>query len=138
MAGTVTETRSFGDGTRREESRVNRIALAWTCTSGGAVSGNASATISGTILKVQFIPGSGGDQPTNAYDVTLTDTAGIDVLAGQGADLSNSTPTSVIPGVPLKDGTTTSVGPCVVNDPLTLVVANAGSVKSGTVVLYVR
>ena len=63
--------------------------------------------------------------------------AGVDVLAGQGANLSDANASAVSPGVPLKDGTTTSVTPCVVADPLILNVA-AGNAKSGKVIIYFR
>lgn len=129
MAGTVTTTQ-LGSG-------VVRYAIAWTSNSSGAASGTTDL-ISGTICKVEFIPGSGGSQPTNAYDATLTDAGGVDILAGQGADLSNSAASSVVPGVPFKDGTTTTTSPCVIADQLTLSVTNAGDTKSGQVVLYVR
>jgi hypothetical protein len=122
--------------TQTQISGVLRVAIAWTSDS----SGNASATtdpISGTLCKVEFVPGTSGNAPTTAYDITLTDVGGVDVLAGQGANLTLS-PTSVVPGVPFTDGTTTSTAPCVVSDALALAVSNAGNTKSGQVILYVR
>jgi hypothetical protein len=136
MAGTVTETKLFGGGSRSQDSYINRIVLAWVSDASGVVSGTPTGIINGTICKVQFIPGS--PAPSDAYDVTLTDTAGIDVLGGQGANQSATVAAAVIPGVPLKDGTTISVAPCVVADPLTLIIANAGNAKQGSVVLYIR
>lgn len=70
--------------------------------------------------------------------MTLTDPDGINVLAGQGAGLVVPGNSHVCPGVPLKDGTTTSVVPIVVDGVLTLAVSGAGAAKSGTVVVYVR
>ena len=92
--------------------------------------------ISGEILRVVTIPGS--PAPTNGYDVVLTDEDGYDVLAGQAANRSSSTVQSVAPGVPLSDGTTTSVGPMPVHSKLTLGVTNAGNSKAGKVKVYVR
>lgn len=133
-AGTVTDTRTFAE-MNRSGQYVNRVVLAWTSDASGNVNGNASNPINGTILKVEFNP-SGA--PTDAYDLTLLDTAGVDVLAGQGVNLSGTVASAVIPGVPLKDGTTTSVGPCVVADTLTPTITNAGNAKSGQIILYVR
>lgn len=135
MAGTVTQSSTYNPA--RPQQAINRIVLAWTSDASGNVSGTPSTVITGTILKVTFIP-SESVAPTANYDVTLLDDAGIDVLAGQGANLSATAETSVCPGVPLRDGTTTSVVPCVVSEALNLVVANAGNAKSGQVVLFVR
>jgi hypothetical protein len=115
-----------------------RYVLAWTSDASGNVSGIPAPTMNGTICKVEFVPGSGGNAPTDQYDVTLTDIAGVDVLGGQGANLSNAAASAVVPGVPFKDGTTISTAPCVISDPLTLNVTNAGNAKSGQVILYVR
>lgn len=104
-------------------------------------SGNATLpsglAVSGQIERVVFIPSSSA-APTALYDVTLTDEHGIDVLAGQGANLSATVKSSVKPGIPLKDGTTTSTVPTVVDGILTLNVSNAGDSKGGTVLVYVR
>lgn len=133
-AGTVTESRT-GEGA---PSFVKRIVLAWLSDASGDVNGNASRGVNGEIVCVEFKPDGGGTQPSSLYDVTLTDAAGVDVLAGQGANLSNSTATAVVPGVPFKDGTTTSTAKRHVNDALTLVVTNAGNAKGGQVILYIR
>ena len=63
---------------------------------------------------------------------------GLDLLAGQGANLSQTNKTHITPGVAMKDGTTTTTNRIAVNDLLDLVVANAGNAKSGVVVLYVK
>lgn len=115
-----------------------KILLAWTSDASGNVSGTLTPVISGTLARVVFIPGSGGTQPSSLYDVTLLDESGVDVLGGQGANLSNSTVAQVAPGCPLKDGTTVSTTAPQMDDRLELQVANAGNAKTGTVVLYVR
>lgn len=133
MAGTLTITdQNIGGPTRP----VRKVTLAWVATAGGAVSGNYTDYLSGEIVRVVFDPGS--PAPTNAYDVTLLDESGIDLLAGQGGNLSDTATTHVVPGVPLKDGTTTSTMPVQVDDKLQLVVANAGSGGAGAVILYMR
>lgn len=136
MAGTVTETeRKFLD---RAGYPVRRVSLTWVSDAAGAVSGTLSRLISGTLVKVVFVPGAGALAPTAAYDVTLLDEFGLDVLAGQGANLSETTTTATCPGVPLKDGTTTSVVPVQVNDQLEIRVANAGDSNGGAVHLFIR
>jgi hypothetical protein len=133
MAGTVTISADPVD-----RNPPIRFALSWTSNASGDVSGTPTPVIVGTICKIEFVPAAGGSAPTTLYDVTLLDAAGVDVLAGQGANLSATVASSVIPGVPFKDGTTTSTGPCVVAEALNLVVANAGNAKSGQVIIYVR
>lgn len=114
---------------------VKSIALDWTSSAGGAVSGIPSTGISGLIERVVFVPGASGVQPTDAYDVTLLDEDGLDMLAGKGGNLSNANPTQICPLV--GDGTTTD-HPVAVDGQLTLVVANAGAAKQGRVKLYYR
>lgn len=136
MAGTLTVTKqSPGRGPGRP---VTKIVLAWTSTAGGVVSGNLTDYVSGELVRVVFAPAAGGSQPSDAYDVTLVDEAGVDVLAGQGGNLSNANTTHVCPGVPHKDGTTTGTRPIALDDRLELVIANAGATKGGTITLYVR
>lgn len=107
---------------------ITRYTIAWTSSAGGAVSANPFSIGTGRrLLSVRFVPGSGGTQPSDQYDVTLV-TNSVDVLAGGGANLSNSTPTIQQWDPPLfHDGAS-----------LDLVVANAGNAKTGTVVLYVE
>ena len=136
-AGSVTVTdQNFTDKASRP---IRKISIAWTSDASGDVNGYpTSAFLSGQVVRVVFAPSAGGTQPSNLYDVTLLDGSGLDVLAGQGVNLSNSAASAVVPGVPLRDGTTTSVHPCHIDDQLELRVSGAGNAKTGTVVLYVR
>lgn len=122
-AGTLTVTTSVvGDG-------VTKYTIAWTSTAGGAVSGNAFAVKRGQLLQVKFVPNTGATQPTDLYDATLIDTDSLDVLAGAGADLSNSAAKLIL------------FNPTLFNDAtqnMDLVIANAGNAKTGTVYLWVR
>lgn len=145
MAGTVVETRQeITDQVRRP---VRSITLAWTSDASGDVtyelvgSGKVSGSgnyVSGYLERVIFVPGAGGVQPTDLYDVTIIEENGLDVLAGQGANLSQSSASHVKPSVPMTDGTTTSTAPIALDNILTLNVSNAGNAKSGTVILYLR
>src|SRR4051812_13185741 len=100
--GAIVQTQTF-NGPPERSSTVNRIVLAWVSdASGGAVSGIPTTfPVNGVLLAVEFVPDGGGTAPTNLYDVTLTDTAGVDVLGGQGANLANNANTVVCPGVAL-------------------------------------
>ena len=109
----------------------------WTSDGSGNATVVSEFAVSGAISRVVFIP-SASAAPTLNYDVTLTDSDSIDVLSGQGANLSDTASYSVCPGIPLKDGTTTSTLLVIVNGILTLNVSNAGASKSGKVILYVR
>jgi len=148
MAASLTLTSLYPTG--QLQQIPNRIVLSWVSASDGTVAistdnavdanGNAANVhgIYGTQATVEFVPGTGGSQPTNGYSVTLVNASGIDVLAGQGAGLSNTTATAVCPGVPLKDGTTTSTICRMLSGAHTLNVSGAGSGKSGSLVLIVR
>ncbi|TXH17047.1 MAG: hypothetical protein E6R03_04525 [Hyphomicrobiaceae bacterium] len=145
MPGYSQTVRNFGS--------VQRHIFDWTSNSSGVASVVSNVPISGIIRRVVFQPSSTA-APTDLYDVVLTDSESMDVLAGQGANLGTATTSNVCPGVPLKDGTTTSVAPMAVNSILTLAVrtakawtfwlvrvrtfSNAGDTKSGKVILYVE
>lgn len=116
---------------------IRKYTLSLTSDASGNVSGNNTSRLSGTIVRVTFDP-DGTDVPTSNYDLVLNDENGVDVLAGQGANLSDTTSTSVIPGIPFKDGTTTSVGPMVIDGELTPVASNMGNAKKTKIILYLR
>lgn len=108
---------------------VVRYSIAWTATAGGAVSANAFYMEVGRILQVKFVPAAGGDAPTAAYDVTLADANGIDLMSNAGANLSATAAAMYV----------YSAG--AVNDSagtVDLVVADAGNAKKGTVVIWLQ
>jgi hypothetical protein len=124
--GTVVVTSEVGSG------NLSVFTLAWTSSAAGAVSGNA-VTVSGLLWQVKFVPNTGATQPTDNYDVTLTDQDGADMLTvsgvAEGSNLSNALPKVIRYTSPpvLKSGGT-----------LDLVVANAGNAKTGTVYLWIQ
>ena len=70
-SGTLTgSVQSLGRGPYRP---ICKITLSWTSMAGGAVNqvvvdGNGNAVyVSGELLRVVFIPGTGGNQPSNNY-----------------------------------------------------------------------
>ena len=117
--------------------RVDLITINWTSDSTGAVSAvlaRASGTqikFAHTLLQVAFKPGTTPNQPTDLYDVTLTNAAGVDVLGGLGANLSNANAKQETP-------ITSNGFPFVLAGPLTLNVTNAGNAKSGSIFFFVR
>lgn len=126
---------------QNHESQTNRAALtryviSWTSDGSQAYAETIAIQSPGELIAVTFDPGT--PAPTANYDVVLTDSEGVDVLAGQGANLSDTVSTMVCPGIPVKDGTTTSVGPRPVYGNLSLAISNAGASKAGTIVLWVR
>ena len=122
MAGTVTTTEVT-------HLLVKKITFAWTTTTDGAASATTTAYFTGDVVGAVQIPGSAGDQPDASYDVAVNDAAGIDVLFGLGANLSNSATTFKA----AKDG----LG-AVVSSQLSLAVTNAGSANTGQTVLFIR
>lgn len=141
MAASLTTTAALLRGFAKHEPAVGpsvrRYTLTWVSHTDGSVDLDTDQEIVGELLRVVFIP-SATAAPTAAYDVQLKDAHGVDILAGQGANLSETNTTHVCPGVPLKDGTTTSVRPIALADVLNLVIANAGDSKGGQIILYVR
>ena len=129
MAGSVTLTYS-------ETRTIKKVVWDWTSDASGDVSGTDTVTLSGQIMRVVFKPDSGGTQPTDLYDIVINDEEGVDVLAGLGANLSNSTASQVVPI--LTNGTDGNSSPMVIDGKLSLVVSNAGNAKGGEVHMYMR
>jgi hypothetical protein len=131
MAGSVTATQGS------TSQQVKRYSLAWTSDASGVVSGTSAPIGQGTIVAVTFSPGSGGTQPTDAYDLTLLcDTHGNDVMGGEGANLSNATSAHTVPFISNTSGVS-FVRQWLHGGGYTLTIANAGNAKTGTVDIYV-
>lgn len=126
MAGSITVSRT-------RVGFLDKYTIAWVSDASGNVSGNSfNVEQPGELLQVQFTPDGGGTQPTNAYDLTMTDPAGFDVLGATGANLSNAASAQAVPVI----GTYFRRAlDAVAHTP---VVANAGNAKGGTFTLLVR
>lgn len=122
MAGTVVTT-------EERLGIIHKIKFAWTSSAGGAADATTTGYYTGLLERVVQIPASGGTQPTDQYDVVVTDSDSADVLGALGANLTNAAQTIKA----AKDG----LG-AVANSQLTLAVTNAGSAKVGTTILYLR
>jgi len=127
MAGSIVVT------TVDKGQSVTEYKLAWTSDASGDVSGadGQFSLMRGLVWAVKFVPGTGGNQPTDLYDVKLNDADTVDLIVATGDNLSNSTSSRNIPhknNLPMffEGGT------------VTLVVANAGNAKKGTVYIYMQ
>lgn len=110
---------------------VKKIKFVWTAgTDGdaGTASGSTTTTYEGKLIQATTVPGTGGTQPDDNYDVTLTDADSVDLLAGNGANRDETNTEHI---------TLTNLG-AVKADALTLSVSGAGASNTGTVYVYIR
>lgn len=123
MAGssvTFTETRS---------GSIKKIKAVWVSDdSAGTASGTTEFAYDGKLELLTTVPAAAGAAPTDNYDVTLTDSDGVNVLAGGGNDRDTANTEQVLG---------TSLG-AVASSKLTLSIAAAGNSKGGTVYVYLR
>lgn len=123
---------AIGTATVTETTHTTVKKIKWVWASTADNQGATKVTVSaydGLIERVEFVPDGGGTQPSNLYDVTITDSESVDVLATLGADLSNSATVTKVHSNGLG---------AVAGSVLTLNVSNAGLSKGGTVILYLR
>ena len=107
---------------------VVRIKWNWLCDELGAVISQTVRDYSGMIVRLVTVPNGGGTAPTTLYDVTITDSDGIDVINALGANLSATVTAQQISSAGLQ---------WIANSRLTLNVTNAGIEKGGAVYLYI-
>lgn len=112
--------------TEEPYGKLQKVKWAWTSTSGGAAGDATAHAYTGVIVRFLAVPGTAGDQPSDQFDVVINDEDGYDILAGQGANLSNASNTTVVSGMG-----------AVANDRLTLAVTNAGDANTGACILYI-
>lgn len=120
MAGTVTVTETTF-------APVKKIRWAWTSTAGGAADLITTQAYFGQVVALVTIPAGGADAPDAAYDITITDTEGYDVMQGAGANRDTANTETAVP-------TAYSVA----HGTLTLNVSAAGAANSGTAILYIK
>ena len=110
------------------ETSCKKIIWEWTCTDAGVVTSQTSGVFDGKIIGLTTIPAAAPDNPTDNYDVTITDLQGHDVLLGAGADRGTAN---------IEHVAETSLSG-VAGSKLTLNIANAGNAKKGTIILWIR
>lgn len=135
MAGSITIVKTAV----AESGGVGKISIAWVSDASGAVSGNTVTLGAGSVVLVEFVPDSGGTQPSDQYDVTFTDARSVNVFddgsgTSIGANLSNTTATQKVPFI--GGGAVTYIRRWLCGGLYTPVVANAGNAKGGTINIY--
>jgi hypothetical protein len=150
MAGTVVATQSLVSrglaalsGNFAQANQVVKTSLLWTSDASGVVSANSVTLPSGMILLVTFTPGAGGVQPTDLYDVTMTcnDHPAVNIFddgtgsASIGANLSNANASHKVPFQ--GGGSVSYYKHWIHGGGNTLVIANAGNAKQGTIDIYI-
>lgn len=123
MAGTVTTTETT-------YTNIKRVKFTWVSSAGGSADGATTASFTGEILRVIQVPDGSTTQPTDLYDITVVDADGLDVLFGNGANISNAANSQV-------HWRTASLA-AIVNTTLTIHVTNAGNAKGGSTIIYLR
>lgn len=106
---------------------IRRVKFVWVSAESGTAEDTTSNYVDGVLLFAAFTPDSGDTQPSDAYDVTVKDGDGYDILCGNGADLSNA--------ATVYKNSSDGLG-AVSSSPLTLAVENAGDSNGGTVCLW--
>lgn len=119
---------------------VTKYEVVWVSDASGDVSGSTFTMKQGTIIAVQFVPGSGALQPTDLYDVDLLNSLGITMFddgAGTtiGANLSNAVAQQRVPLVGLTG--VTIYRRWHAGGTAQLLVSNAGDSNAGTINIYV-
>lgn len=108
---------------------VKLIKAVWTADDGtAAVSGTTDEFFNGKILGLTTVPGTGGTQPDDNYDVAANDNNSIDVLMSGGANRDETNTEHVL---------SASLG-AVVASQLTIAITNAGNSNTGEVYIFIR
>jgi hypothetical protein len=121
--GTVTLTCPERNGS------VQRCVFTWLADGSGNVNTNPLDFPYGEIIRMDTDPDGGALAPDDNYDVTLLDTAGVDVLQGQGANRDTANVESVVFAVPIWHSRSRK---------LDLNIAAAGNANSGVLTVWVR
>jgi hypothetical protein len=113
--------------TEERHGRISKLKAVVVSAADGSASGTSSRVYTGEVVRFVVIPAAGGSQPTTLFDVALNDADGYDILAGQGANLSNAAPTTVV----------ASMG-AIAGDPIAVAASGMGDTKTATLILYVK
>ena len=142
-SGSVTLTKSVevsGTGVYASYTGLILYSLNWT----SDASGNVVATINdmdGTLVRAVTVPSDGATSPTANYDVTFSDSDGIDLLSGLGANRSQSTAENIpCMQVHVYDSasSTTLMAQPVIAGPAALAISNAGDEMKGVLKIYMK
>lgn len=114
----------------KTHTSVKEILFTWVSDdSDGTATATTTYGYDGELIMALFTPDSGDTQPSDNYDVTLTDANSIDVFKSLGVNLSNAAAVLKV----ASDGLLAVSG-----SKLTLSVSGAGNSKGGTVRVSLR
>lgn len=119
MAGTTTVT-------IQTNRRVKKVTWDW-LSDGDGDADQAAPAVTGEVMCLATVPDGGDTAPTNAYDITITDADGVDIMQGTAANLLTATTEVNAPTVATA-----------VNGVLTLNVSSAGAANGGLAILWIR
>jgi len=131
-AGTATQSYTqvySSEGT----TGLSTLTFAWTSDATGDVTSTTSTAITDQIVGkyvVMAVTSPDTTAPTAAYDITITDAYGADIMGGKLADRSATASEQVVPYIGALYGSRPIGG------ALTLNITNAGDSKKGSVILY--
>jgi len=113
--------------TEEKQTWVKKVKFSIVSATDGTADATTSLDYTGEVVRLVASPGTTGSQPTNAFDVVVNDEDGYDILAAQGANLSNAAVTTIV----------ASLG-CIANDRMSVSVTNMGDQKSADIIVYLR
>jgi len=116
-------------------AEVSTITWSWTANSGtGAVTSTACTSFKGWVFMATTEP-DGTAAPQDQYDITLSDSDGVDIFGGELGNRSNTTSEHAVPVIG-----TSYYGARFVNGALTMALTgnNVGSAKGTLKIYYTR
>jgi hypothetical protein len=133
MAGSV----DFSIRSDRKVGGLKCLICSWTSDGSGDVSGNASPSIRGEIVKIVTDPDAAA-VPSDNYNILLNDEHGLDVAQGLLGTRDEANAEVVYPGILFTDGSNTAIKHVGVCGALTPVISSAGASKKGTIYVYYK
>ena len=119
MSTTITEYPTF--------QKMKKIHISWTSGEAGFVAtGTTTNYYTGTIVKAMTVP-DGVAVPLNNYDITIKDSASLDLGAGLLINRSNTATEVVSAGLG-----------SMINSQISIRVESAGASKKGVLILWVK
>ena len=143
MAGSsMTFTYEDGQDGLGRPGRIQRVIASWTSDDAAGTASGSCRKVCGRLIKAMNAPGAAGVQPTDNYDIAVTDSDGVNVLSAclpTLDNISNAAKTERYFFVKNTDAAplSTSTAP-LVSSALTIAVAAAGNSKQGAITLYIE
>lgn len=143
MAGSsMTFTYEDGQDGLGRPGRIQRVIASWVSDDAAGTASGTSRKLCGRLIKAMNAPSAAGVQPTDNYDITITDSDSVNILSGSLPTLdniSNASKTERYFFVKNTDAAplSTSTAP-LVSSALTIAVAAAGNSKQGAITLYIE